>query len=68
MTDQELLAYEREDHGDPYMTLAEAKEQTDQLPTPTRVHRPSPTSRLAPLSPIGACSENGYRELGVTGG
>ena len=26
MTDQELLAYEREHHGDPYMTLAEAKE------------------------------------------
>ena len=22
MTDQELLAYEREHHGDPYMTLA----------------------------------------------
>jgi hypothetical protein len=26
MTDPELLAYEREDHGDPYMTLAKAKE------------------------------------------
>jgi len=26
MTDQELLAYEREHHGDPYMTLAKAKE------------------------------------------
>jgi hypothetical protein len=26
MTDWELLAYEREHHGDPYMTLAEAKE------------------------------------------
>ena len=25
MTDQELLAYEREHHGDPYMTLAKAK-------------------------------------------
>jgi hypothetical protein len=25
MTDQELLAYERERHGDPYMTLADAK-------------------------------------------
>jgi hypothetical protein len=25
MTDQELLAYEREQHGDPYMTLAKAK-------------------------------------------
>ena len=25
MTDQELLAYEREHHGDPYMTLLEAK-------------------------------------------
>ena len=26
MTDPELLAYEREHHGDPYMTLAKAKE------------------------------------------
>ncbi len=26
MTDQELFAYEREHHGDPYMTLAKAKE------------------------------------------
>ena len=26
MTDQELLAYQREHHGDPYMTLAKAKE------------------------------------------
>jgi hypothetical protein len=26
MTDQELLAHEREHHGDPYMTLAKAKE------------------------------------------
>jgi hypothetical protein len=26
MTDQELLAYERERHGKPYMTLAKAKE------------------------------------------
>jgi hypothetical protein len=26
MTDQELLAYEREHHGDPYMTLGEASE------------------------------------------
>jgi hypothetical protein len=25
MTDQELLAYEREHHGDPYMTLLKAK-------------------------------------------
>jgi hypothetical protein len=25
MTDWELLAYEREQHGDPYMTLAKAK-------------------------------------------
>jgi len=25
MTDQELLAYEREHHGDPYMTLVKAK-------------------------------------------
>ena len=25
MTDQELLAYEREHHGDPYMTLLQAK-------------------------------------------
>ena len=25
MTDQELLAYEREHHGDPYMTLVRAK-------------------------------------------
>jgi hypothetical protein len=25
MTDQELLAYEREHHGDPYMTLTEAR-------------------------------------------
>jgi hypothetical protein len=25
MTDQELLAYEREHHGNPYMTLAKAK-------------------------------------------
>ena len=25
MTDQELLAYEREHHGDPYMTLLRAK-------------------------------------------
>jgi hypothetical protein len=25
MTDQELLAYQREHHGDPYMTLAKAK-------------------------------------------
>ena len=25
MTDPELLAYEREHHGDPYMTLAKAK-------------------------------------------
>jgi hypothetical protein len=25
MTDQELLAYEREHHGDPYMTLVNAK-------------------------------------------
>ena len=25
MTDQELLAYEREHHGDPYMTLVGAK-------------------------------------------
>jgi hypothetical protein len=25
MTDQELLAYEREHHGDPYMTLVSAK-------------------------------------------
>ena len=25
MTDQELLAYERKHHGDPYMTLAKAK-------------------------------------------
>jgi hypothetical protein len=25
MTDQELLAYKREHHGDPYMTLATAK-------------------------------------------
>jgi hypothetical protein len=25
MTDQELLAYEREDHGDPYMSLLKAK-------------------------------------------
>jgi hypothetical protein len=25
MTDPELLAYEREHHGDPYMTLGEAK-------------------------------------------
>jgi hypothetical protein len=26
MTDRELLDYEREHHGDPYMTLAKAKE------------------------------------------
>jgi hypothetical protein len=26
MADQQLLAYEREHHGDPYMTLAKAKE------------------------------------------
>jgi hypothetical protein len=26
MTNQELLAYEREHHGNPYMTLAKAKE------------------------------------------
>jgi hypothetical protein len=26
MTDLELLAYQREHHGDPYMTLAKAKE------------------------------------------
>jgi hypothetical protein len=26
MTDQELLAYEHKHHGDPYMTLAQAKE------------------------------------------
>jgi hypothetical protein len=26
MTDQELLTFEREHHGDPYMTLARAKE------------------------------------------
>jgi hypothetical protein len=26
MTDPELLAYEREHHGNPYMTLAKAKE------------------------------------------
>jgi hypothetical protein len=26
MTDPELFAYEREHHGDPYMTLAKAKE------------------------------------------
>jgi hypothetical protein len=26
MTDKELLAYEREHHGDPYMTLAKAQE------------------------------------------
>jgi hypothetical protein len=26
MTDHELLAYERKHHGDPYMTLAKAKE------------------------------------------
>ena len=26
MTDPELLAYEREHHGDPYVTLAKAKE------------------------------------------
>jgi hypothetical protein len=26
MTDQELLAYERKHHGDPYMTPAKAKE------------------------------------------
>jgi hypothetical protein len=26
MTDQELLAYEREHHGDPYMTLAKARD------------------------------------------
>jgi hypothetical protein len=26
MTDPELLAYERKHHGDPYMTLAKAKE------------------------------------------
>lgn len=26
MTDEELLAYERGRHGDPYMTLAKAKE------------------------------------------
>ena len=25
MTDQELLAYEREHHGDPHMTLVKAK-------------------------------------------
>ncbi|HTH92729.1 hypothetical protein [Mycobacterium sp.] len=25
MTDQELFAYEREHHGDPYMTLVRAK-------------------------------------------
>ena len=25
LTDQELLAYDREHHGDPYMTLAKAK-------------------------------------------
>jgi hypothetical protein len=25
MTDQKLLAYQREHHGDPYVTLAEAK-------------------------------------------
>jgi hypothetical protein len=25
MTDQELLAYDREHHGDPYMTLVSAK-------------------------------------------
>ncbi|MEA2618440.1 MAG: hypothetical protein QOE72_4223 [Chloroflexota bacterium] len=25
MTDRELLAYEREHHGDPYMTLVSAK-------------------------------------------
>ena len=25
MTDQELLAYEREHHGDPYLTLLKAK-------------------------------------------
>ena len=25
MADQQLLAYEREHHGDPYMTLAKAK-------------------------------------------
>jgi hypothetical protein len=26
LSDEELLAYEREHHGDPYMTLARAKE------------------------------------------
>lgn len=26
LTDEELLAYERQHHGDPYMTVARAKE------------------------------------------
>ena len=26
LTEEELLAYERQSHGDPYMTLARAKE------------------------------------------
>ena len=29
MTDQELLAYEREHHGDPYMTLAKLRSHPD---------------------------------------
>jgi hypothetical protein len=60
MTDQELLAYEREHHGDPYMTLANAKKmqrvalQFWQLGQPRRRRTGRPRRRRG-VAFIGSC-------------